>query len=116
MAKRPERKTQERKFATRALALYAAGVIVIVLGAYGFGVSNLVTRQGEAERARDAVRTGRMVFTSPDRIECRSYRFDNQTAQLGVETVGDCDGQRATTTTRSGSGAFGTISDGFNQR
>jgi hypothetical protein len=110
-------KSQFNKFGYGALALYALGIILTAGSVYGLTLTNLLMKFNQAERAREAARTGRMVFATPDRMGCRSYRFDNQTAELGKETVADCDEERGPDLRPPApAGSFGTIRDGFNSR
>src|SRR5215813_10233813 len=89
-----KRASQFNKFGYGALAVYAIGMILFAGSVYGLSLTNLLMKLNATERAREAARTGRMVFATPDRMGCRSYRFDNQTAELGRETVADCDDER----------------------
>jgi hypothetical protein len=115
--KKPTKKrtSQFDKFGYGALAIYAIGMLLLAGSVYGLSLTNLLMKFNAADRAREAARTGRMVFATPDRMQCRTYRFDNQTAELGTETTSDCDEQK-TPDARPHSGAFGTIRDGFNNR
>jgi len=109
--------SQFNKFGYGALVIYAVGMILVAGSVYGLSVTSLMQKFNQAERAREAARTGRMVFATPDRMGCRSYRFDNQTAELGRETTADCDEQRGPDLRPStGSGSFGAASDSFNNR
>jgi hypothetical protein len=110
-----KRKPQfSKKFGYGALAVYAIGMVLLGGSVYGLSLTNLLMKFNAAERAREAARTGRMVFATPDRMACRSYRFDNQTAELGTETTADCDEQK--TPNARPSGSFGAVHDGFNNR
>jgi hypothetical protein len=115
--KTKKRASQFNKFGYGALAIYAIGMILFACSVYGLSVTNLLMKLNATERAREAARTGRMVFATPDRMGCRSYRFDNQTGELGQETVSDCDEQRGPDLRPpSGSGSFGAARDSFNNR
>jgi len=96
-----------------ALALYVALIAVAGLGVYGMNVSSLVMDQTRSDRAREQVRTGRMVVGTEDRSQCRSIRFDNETAELGHETLIDCDARQLGTDPGS---HFSIIRDGFMKR
>jgi hypothetical protein len=48
------------------------------------------------------------VILTEDRTQCRSIRFDNETAELGRETLGDCDARLG--------GTLGIVRDGFTNR
>jgi hypothetical protein len=112
-----KRASQFNKFGYGALAIYAVAMILLAGSVYGLSVTNLLMKFNQAERTREAARTGRMVFATPDRMGCRSYRFDNQTAELGQETVADCDEQRGPDLRPpAASGSFGAVRDGFNNR
>ena len=116
MPKKKKHKSTFSKFGYGALALYAAVIITIGAGAYGFTLTNLLMKFNESARIREQVRTGRVIVTT-DRVQCRSYRFDNATSQVGAETVEECDQQpRAAETRPSNSSSFDVIRDGFNNR
>jgi hypothetical protein len=85
---------------------------VMALGVYGINVSSMITDQNRSDRTRAQLQSGRMVVITEDRTQCRTMSFNNQTAELGRETLVDCDG-------RIGSGSGGTYStfrDGFSSR
>lgn len=112
-----KRASQFNKFGYSALAIYAVGMILLAGSVYGLSVTNLLMKLNATQRAREAAQTGRMVFATPDRMGCRSYRFDNQTAELGRETVADCDEQRGPDLRPAASpDSFGAVRDGFNNR
>ena len=112
-----KRASQFNKFGYGALAIYAVGMIFLAGSVYGLSVTNLLMKLNATERAREAARTGRMVFATPDRMGCRSYRFDNQTVELGRETVSDCDEQRGPDLRPPpAANSFGAVRDGFNSR
>jgi hypothetical protein len=106
-----KRKSQFHKFGYGALAIYAVGMILMAGSVYGLSLTNLLMKLNATERSREAARTGRMVFATPDRMGCRSFRFDNQTSELGTETVSDCDEQRGPDLRPPP-----TVRDGFNNR
>ena len=57
------------------------------------------------------------MTVTTDSVQCRSYRFDNATSQVGVETVEECESQpRAGDTRPSSNSSFDVIRDGFNKR
>jgi hypothetical protein len=116
MAKKKKPKSKFYKFGYGALALYAVGIISVGAGAYGFTLTNLLMKLNESARIREQVRTGRVTVTT-DHVECRTYRFDNVTSQVGAETVEECDQQpRAAETRPSTNSSFDVIRDGFNKR
>lgn len=117
--KTPAKKRASRfnKFGYSALAIYAIGMILLAGSVYGLSVTNLLMKLNATQRAREAAQTGRMVFATPDRMGCRSYRFDNQTAEVGRETVADCDEQRGPDLRPPvAPDSFGAVRDGFNNR
>jgi hypothetical protein len=114
-----KRKPQISKFGYGALAIYTIGILIAALGAYGISLTSILMKFNESARIREQVRTGRVIVTT-DRVQCRSYRFDNMTAQVGVETVGDCEDQGLagshSTSSSSSNPSFGMVRDGFNGR
>ncbi len=101
------------KFGYGALALYATLVVALALGVYGINITSVIMDQNRSERARAQVQSGRMLVTTDDRTQCRSIRFDNETAELGRETLVDCEVRRGS---QSGGGSFSFFRDGFNKR
>ena len=95
-----------------ALALYISLMGAMVLGVYGINLSSMVMDQNRSDRVREQVRTGRMVVTTADRTQCRTIRFDNETAELGRETLSDCDVK----TRPDSSTSLSIVRDGFNTR
>jgi len=95
-----------------ALALYVALMGVMVLGVYGINATSLIMDQNRSDRAREQVRNGRMLVITNDRTQCRSIRFDNETAELARETLVDCDPRQLTDSGAS----LGGIRDGFLKR
>ena len=79
------------RFGYGALALYALGILVVALGIYGINVSSLIGRLHESDRMREQMRSGRMVVITKDREQCRTYRFDNMTADVTAEKMVDCE-------------------------
>ena len=112
MAEKPEKKKGFDKLGYGALALYASAVAVMGLGVYGINMSTAMMDQTRSDRAREQVKTGRMVVSTADRSQCRSIRFDNETAELGRETVMDCD----VSIDPQGGSHFSIIRDGFTKR
>lgn len=98
-----------------AFALYAAVMLFTVAGVYGFNVTNLLMKLNATAHAREELRNGRMVIATPDRLQCRSYRFDNQTVAVGTETTADCDLDRPNIAP-SAADSFGAVRNGFNNR
>ena len=116
---KPKKKQKPRfaKLGYGALALYAAGIVVMAGGVYGVNLSTLMEKWNAAERIRAQMKTGRMVITARDRFECRSYHFDNETSAVGAETVAECDEQPLRPVTKAApNDSFGAIRDGFNNR
>lgn len=107
------RKTSFEKLGYGVLALYAAGLVGVALGVYGYNVTSLIMTQSQSEQARAQVRTGRMVISSRDRVQCRSIQFNNETAEVSAETIVDCEPQLRP---RARSGSFGIFRDGFVNR
>jgi hypothetical protein len=101
------------KLGVGALALYVALMGGMVLAVYGINVTSVIMDQNRSERERAQMLNGRMLITTADRTQCRSLRFDNETAELGRETLIDCDAARLGPDTGS---SFGILRDGFNKR
>ncbi len=95
-----------------ALALYASIVGAVALGIYGINVTSGIMDQSRSDRARASVKTGRMLVTTEDRVECRSMHFNNETAELSRETMVECDSKIGDTS----SGSLGIFRDGFRNR
>jgi hypothetical protein len=93
-----------------ALAVYAALVAVVGLGVYGIKLSTSAMDQNRSERARAQMQDGHMVVITEDRTQCRSIRFDNETAQLSRETLMDCADAKLGSDSSS---SFGIFRDGF---
>src|SRR5215469_13563475 len=91
MAQPKQHKPGVNRFGYGALALYALGILVAALGIYGINVSSLIARLHESERMREQMRSGRMVVITADREQCRTYRFDNVTADVTAEKMVDCE-------------------------
>ncbi len=109
-------KPKKRKFdklGYGALALYASGVGAVVLAVYGINVSSIIREQNRSDRVREEVRTGRMLVGTEDRTQCRSMRFNNDTAELSNETLVECD--RGATAGSAG-GSFDTLRNSFKNR
>jgi hypothetical protein len=115
MAKKKKPQSKFYKFGYGALALYAVGIIAMGAGAYGFTLTNLLMKLNESARIREQVRTGRVTVTT-DHVECRSYRFDNVTSQVGPETVEECEQQQRAAERQQPNDSFSIIRDGFNNR
>src|SRR5262249_28903329 len=96
-----------------ALALYISLMGVVALGVYGINITSVFMDQSRSDRARAQVQTGRMLVMTQDRTQCRSIRFNNETAELGRETLIDCDARQL----RTDSGpSLNIIRDGFMKR
>jgi len=113
MAKKPK-KAKFDKLGYGALALYASLVVVVGLAVYGINMSTNIMDQNRSDRARAQVQTGRMLLTTADRTQCRTMSFNNETIEVGRETLIDCD-PNTVATDPSGS-TFTTIRDGFMKR
>jgi hypothetical protein len=103
------RKSGFSKFGYGALALYASLVAVMMLGVYGVNLTSIIMDQSRSDRARAQLKTGRMLVRSADRMQCRSIRFDNETAELSRETLVDCSDLES-------GGSFGFFRNGFMNR
>ena len=112
MADKPK-KARFDKLGYGAMALYVSLLAVCGLGVYGINVGTLSMEQNRSDRAREQVRTGRMVVSTQDRTQCRSIRFNNETSELGNETLIDCD---ARSLGLDGSGSYNTFRSGFMNR
>ncbi len=108
------KKAKFDKLGYGALALYASLVAVIGLAVYGINVSTSIMDQNRSDRARAKVQTGRMLMTTTDRTQCRTMSFNNETVEIGRETLIDCDANSIATD--PGGGTFSTIRDGFMKR
>jgi hypothetical protein len=105
-------------FGYGVLALYVAGIIAAGAGVYGFNLTSLVVGQSSSDQARAQTRTGRMLLTTEDRVQCRSIHFNNETQELSSETLTDC-AARPTGTgggERGSGGSFSVFHDGFVNR
>ncbi|MFI5281484.1 MAG: hypothetical protein ACHQU1_13385 [Gemmatimonadales bacterium] len=109
---KPEKKGFD-KLGYGALALYVSLLAVVGLGVYGINVSTDIMDQNRSDRVREQVKTGRMLVGTEDRTQCRSVRFNNETAELSHETLIDCDPNLATDT---GGSSLGILRDGFTKR
>src|SRR5262245_9667151 len=107
------RKTGFSMLGYGAMALYASLIVAVALGVYGYNVTSMMVSQSSSDRARAAVRTGRMVITTGDRVQCRSMRFNNETAELSAETLVECDARPITREGSSDGGYFNAVRSGF---
>jgi hypothetical protein len=114
MPLKPKKKEGFDKLGYGALAVYVSLLAVAGLGIYGINVSTAIMDQNRSDRVRAQVQTGRMLMTTTDRTQCRSMRFNNETAELGRETLIECDPN--TVATDPGGSTFTTIRDGFMKR
>jgi len=96
-----------------AFALYVALMGVLALGVYGINVTSLRMDQSRSDRERAQVRNGRMLVLTEDRAQCRSMRFDNETAELGREALVDCDSRQLGMDSGT---TIGVVRDGFIKR
>jgi len=97
------------------VVLYGSLIALLGLGIYGFNVSSVLMGQNASERARAQVRTGRMLVTTADRTQCRSMRFNNETAEMSAETLIECDSRPITSEFAPGA-SLGIFRDGFVNR
>jgi hypothetical protein len=111
MPRKPKKRFDKLSYG--ALAIYVALLGALGLGVYGVNFTSLMMDKNRSDRDRSMVQNGRMVITTEDRSQCRSIRFDNDTAELGRETLIDCDAARLGPDTGS---SFGVLRDGFNKR
>jgi hypothetical protein len=75
-----------------AIALYLSFLVLVAAGVYGFNLSNLWAMIHKSEMTRAQLRTGRMVTVlTDDPSQCRSVKFNNETAELSEDTVADCE-------------------------
>jgi hypothetical protein len=111
MAATKARKFRFDLFGYGAIALYVAFLAVVAAGIYGFNLTGLLATLHKDELMREQLRTGRMVVPTEDSTQCRSVRFNNETAELSNETVTDCD--IATGRSRGPGGSFSVFRNGF---
>jgi hypothetical protein len=114
MAATKKHKPESNRFGYGALALYALGILAMALGIYGINVSSLVARLHETERMREQMRSGRMVVITKNREDCRTYRFDNVTADVTAEKMVDC--ENVLPPDGKNSSGFGMFQRGFHDR
>jgi hypothetical protein len=95
-----------------AIALYVAIIAIVGVGVYGFNMTSLMFSLSRSEQTREQIRTGRMVITTEDRVQCRTMRFSNETSELGAERLVDCDDVRSD----ERGGSFTQFRDGFVNR
>lgn len=93
------------------LALYAAVLVLGGLGVYGWTFASVFP--GGGDNARTQAPTGRMLFATDDRVRCRSYTFDNDTAQLTPRGITECDERRGSNQMGA---SFGVFQDSFSKR
>ncbi|HUI94190.1 MAG TPA: hypothetical protein VLX44_00425 [Xanthobacteraceae bacterium] len=115
MAPKKKHKSEGNRFGYGALALYAFGILVVALGIYGINLSSLIARMHETERMREQMRSGRMVVVTSDREQCRTYHFDNATADVTAEKMVDCENVIAPDGKGNNSG-FNIFQRGFQSR
>jgi hypothetical protein len=75
-----------QKFGYGLLVLYAGGIVALAVAVCADLPGLFRGRNGEDQR-RAEMQNGRMLILSPDRGQCRSIRFNNETAQLSAETL-----------------------------
>lgn len=113
MSQKPKKKSFDRT-GYGALAIYVSLLGLMVLGVYGINVSTAIMDQNRSDRARAQVQTGRMLMTTADRTQCRSMHFNNETAELGRETLIECDANSVATD--PGGSSFSAVREGFMKR
>jgi hypothetical protein len=101
------------KFGYGVLLLYAGGIVALAVGVC-VDLPALIRGRNAEDQARADMQAGRMMIVSPDRGQCRSIRFNNETAQLSGETVTDCSDQHGADAPPGG--VFGAFRDGFAKR
>ncbi|HLH88333.1 MAG TPA: hypothetical protein VKX28_07730 [Xanthobacteraceae bacterium] len=97
-----------------AIAVYIGLLAMVAAGVYGFNMTRMMMLFRGSELTREQMRTGHMVITTEDQTQCRSIHFDNQTSELGAETLADCDAVQAQE--HSGGGTFGVFRHSFTGR
>src|SRR5262249_12655048 len=97
------------------VVLYAFLLALVGLGVYGVNLSSVLTGESASERARAQVRHGRMLVPTADRTQCRSIRFNNETAELSGETLIECDSRPIASEFAPGA-SLGIFRDGFVNR
>jgi hypothetical protein len=110
MATTKARKFSFNLFGYGAIALYVA-VLAVAAGIYGFNLTGLLATFHKDELMREQLRTGRMVIPTEDSTQCRSVKFNNETAELSSDTVTDCD--IATGQSHGRGGSFSVFRSGF---
>jgi hypothetical protein len=93
------------------LALYAALLVLGGLGVYGWTFSSIFPLKGDDMHTQ--AQAGRMLFATDDRVRCRSYTFDNETAQLTPQGITECDPRRGSSQMGA---SFGVFQDSFSKR
>ncbi len=112
MAQTKARKSRFNLLGYGAIALYVSAIALVGAGVYGFNLTSLMLAFSKSEQTREQVRTGRMVITTEDRVQCRTMRFNNETSELGAEQLLDCDDIRSD----DRGGSFSQFRDGFVHR
>jgi len=114
MANTKAPKTRFNLLGYGAIALYVSFLAIIAAGVYGFNLSTLLAAFHKSEMTREQLRNGRMITVTEDRMQCRSVKFNNETAELSDETVADCD--ENVIPRRPSGGAFGGFRNAFGGR
>jgi hypothetical protein len=92
VAKTKARKQSFSLLGYGAIAVYLSFLVLLAAGVYGFNLSNLWAMIHKSETTRAQLRTGRMMTVlTEDPSQCRSLKFNNETAELSEDTVADCD-------------------------
>ena len=110
MPQKPNKKFNKLGFG--AMVLYVALMGAMALGVYGINISSIMADLNKSSRARDQLRTGHMVIITEDRTQCRTVRFNNETAELSRETLTDCEGRIGS----NSGGSYSIFRDGFSNR
>ena len=98
-----------------AIAVYVGFLGLVAIGVYSFNMTKMMTLFHGSELTREQMRTGRMIITTTeDHSQCRSLHFDNQTSELGAETMTDCDAAQAEMP--GGGGTYNVFRHGFSGR
>jgi hypothetical protein len=112
MAQPKARKSRFKLLGYGAIGIYVAIIAVGVGAMYGVNITSAMLSLSRSEQVREQMRTGRMVITTGDRVQCRSLRFDNETSEMGAETMIDC----ADAHIGDGGGSLNTFHNGFTHR
>ncbi len=108
-------KARADKLGYGVLALYAVLIAAGAVGVYGWTFPSDFTSvfSSSSEKTRAQLQKGRMLVSTEDRVNCRSYTFDNATSEMRAGQLTECQDRR----NRGGvASSFGIIRDSFNNR